>query len=133
MVSGEPVSPEPAQAECQRCSVQALTPRSAVEYLPKPALVNPTHALSTPDTFATLLPRYHFGTDRTSYSSRSFAVGDDRDAWDAQGRIDTDRVPAGAERSLVQIQSPRLLRIHAMVEFEFHISPVPSPSNDLTG
>ena len=31
----------------------------------------------------------------TSYSSRSFAVGDDGDAGDAQGRIDTDWVPAG--------------------------------------
>src|SRR5688500_5776675 len=34
----------------------------------------------------------------TSYSSRSSAVGDDGDAGDAQGRIDTDWVPAGGRK-----------------------------------
>ena len=44
----------------------------------------------------------------TSNLSRSFTWGDDGDAGDAEGRIGADRGSAGAESSLVQIQSPRL-------------------------
>ena len=51
---------------------------------------------------------YRFGTDCCVDASKTSTYVDDGDAGDAPGRIYTDRLPAGAERSLNRIQSPRL-------------------------